>query len=139
MAISSRNKVNMNFSMSGMTDIVFLLLIFFMIASTLITPGAMNVELPRSNNQTVANPDINVSISKEGQFFVDGESVPSSDLEATVKSTLREKLATKQENKQEPPTVRLNADENLNMNEVFDFLEIAKRNKYKVILGTRPL
>ncbi len=139
MAISSRNKVNMNFSMSGMTDIVFLLLIFFMIASTLITPGAMNVELPRSNNQTVANPDINVSISKEGQFFIDGESVPSSDLEATVKSTLREKLATKQENKQEPPTVRLNADENLNMNEVFDFLEIAKRNKYKVILGTRPL
>ncbi len=139
MAISSRNKVNMNFSMSGMTDIVFLLLIFFMIASTLITPGAMNVELPRSNNQTIANPDINVSISKEGQFFVDGESVPSSDLEATVKSTLREKLATKQENKQEQPTVRLNADENLNMNEVFDFLEIAKRNKYKVILGTRPL
>jgi biopolymer transport protein ExbD len=121
----------MNFAMSGMTDIVFLLLIFFMIASTLIVPGALNVELPRSNNQTVANPDVNVSISRDGLFYVDGEEVAASALE----SSLKEKLG----NKQETPTVRLNADENLNMNEVFDFLEIAKRNKYKVILGTRPL
>ncbi len=117
--------------MSGMTDIVFLLLIFFMIATTLIVPGALNVELPKSNNQTIANPDINVSISREGEFFINGEVVAASILE----SSLKEQLG----GKQETPTVRLNADENLNMNEVFDFLEIAKRNKYKVILGTRPL
>ena len=129
----------MNFSMSGMTDIVFLLLIFFMIASTLIVPGAMNVDLPRSNNQTVATPDINVSISKDGQFFIDGEEVAASSLEPSLKTKLKEKLAAKTAIKTETPTVRLNADENLNMNEVFDFLEIAKRNKYKVILGTRPL
>lgn len=131
MAIRARNKINMNFAMSGMTDIVFLLLIFFMIASTLIVPGAMNVELPRSNNQTVATPDINVSITREGSFYIDGEPVATSKLEAS----LRKKLSGKKES----PTVRLNADENLNMDEVFDFLNIAKRNKYKVILGTRPL
>lgn len=131
MAISARNKINMNFAMSGMTDIVFLLLIFFMIASTLIVPGAMNVELPRSNNQTVATPDINVSITHDGAFFIDGEPVTAANLESSLKKRLGDKKET--------PTVRLNADENLNMDEVFDFLNIAKRNKYKVILGTRPL
>ncbi|HYW95989.1 MAG TPA: biopolymer transporter ExbD [Bacteroidales bacterium] len=139
MAIKSRNKVNMNFSMSGMTDIVFLLLIFFMITSTLIVPGVNNVELPHSNNQTVATPDINVTISRQGQFFIDGNEIAASQLESSLKSQLKEKLAAKQESGIKTPTVRLNADENLNMNEVFDFLEIAKRNKYKVILGTRPL
>ncbi len=99
----------------------------------------MNVELPRSNNQTVANPDINVSISRDGQFYIDGDLVSASDLEPLLKERLKVKLALRPEPGTEPPTVRLNADENLNMNEVFDFLEIAKRNKYKVILGTRPL
>ncbi len=139
MSITSRNKVNINFSMSGMTDIVFLLLIFFMIATTLIAPGAMNVELPRSNNQTAANPDINVSISRDGHFFIDGEEVPQSELEPSLREMLKNKQSLTAGIKSENPTVRLNADENLNMNEVFDFLEIAKRNKYKVILGTRPL
>ena len=63
MAIESRNKTNKNFSMSGMSDIVFLLLIFFMITSTLIVPAAQNVELPESNNQTQANPVLVVSIA----------------------------------------------------------------------------
>jgi len=130
MAIASRNKTNMNFAMSGMTDIVFLLLIFFMITSTLIVPGAMDVLLPQSNNQTAANPAINVSISRELEFYVDGEKVPFSELE----QRLNEMIPADADN----PTVRLNADESLDMDQVFSFLEIAKRNKYKVILGTRP-
>ena len=130
MAIESRHKVNKNFAMSGMTDIVFLLLIFFMIASTLIVPAARNVQLPESNNQTQANPVLVVSIARDQNIFVDDQEYALGELE----SVLRRKLA----DYGEAPTVRLNADRDLNMEEVFAFLEIAKRNRYKVILGTRP-
>ncbi len=130
MAIESRNKTNKNFSMSGMSDIVFLLLIFFMITSTLIVPAAQNVQLPESNNQTQANPALVVSIDIDKTIYVDDQSYRLSELE----SVLRKKL----ENYGEAPTVRLNADRDLNMDEVFTFLDIARRNRYKVILGTKP-
>ena len=130
MAIESRHKANKNFAMSGMTDIVFLLLIFFMIASTLIVPAAQNVELPESNNQTQANPVLVVSIARDKAIYVDDQVYALGELEGV----LRMKLA----DYGEAPTVRLNADRDLNMEEVFVFLDIAKRNRYKVILGTRP-
>jgi len=130
MAIESRHKTNKNFAMSGMTDIVFLLLIFFMIASTLIVPAAQNVQLPESNNQTQANPVLVVSIGLDKTIYVDDQEYSLSELEGVMRRKL--------ESYGEAPTVRLNADRNLNMEEVFAFLDIAKRNRYKVILGTRP-
>ncbi len=130
MAIESRHKTNKNFAMSGMTDIVFLLLIFFMITSTLIVPAAQNVQLPESNNQTQSNPILVVSIGLDKSIYVDDQEYGMNELEGV----LRKKL----ESYGEAPTVRLNADRDLNMEEVFTFLEIAKRNRYKVILGTRP-
>ena len=130
MAIESRHKTNKNFSMSGMSDIVFLLLIFFMITSTLIVPAAQDVQLPESNNQTQSNPVLVISIGQDKTIYVDDQVYVLSELEGV----LRKKL----ENYGEAPTVRLNADRNLNMEKVFVFLDIAKRNRYKVILGTRP-
>ncbi len=130
MALESRNKTNKNFAMSGMTDIVFLLLIFFMLTSTLIIPVAQDLELPESNNQTQSNPVLVVSIAPDRSIWVDDQSYKLGELE----NVLRLKL----ESYGEAPTVRLNADKNLNMEEVFAFLDIAKRNSYKVILGTRP-
>ena len=130
MAIVSRHKTNKNFAMSGMTDIVFLLLIFFMITSTLIVPAAQNVQLPESNNQTQSNPVLVVSIGLDKTIYVDDQEYRLGELEGV----LRKKL----EDYGEAPTVRLNADRDLNMEEVFAFLDIAKRNRYKVILGTRP-
>ena len=130
MAIASRHKTNKNFAMSGMTDIVFLLLIFFMITSTLIVPSVQNVTLPESNNQTQANPALVVSIAPDRSIWVDDQVYRLAELEGV----LRKKL----ESYGEAPTVRLNADKDLNMEEVFAFLDIAKRNRYKVILGTRP-
>jgi biopolymer transport protein ExbD len=131
MAISSRNKRSISFSMSGMTDIVFLLLIFFMLTSTLIVPAAMNVLLPQSNNQTAASPVVSVSITRNLEYFVNDEQCNLADLELKLKALVN--------NTEDSPTIRLNADENLNMNEIYDFLEIAKRNRFRVILGTRPL
>ncbi len=120
----------MNFAMSGMTDIVFLLLIFFMLTSTLIVPLAKDLELPESNNQTQSNPVLVVSISSDKTIYVDDQSYGISELESVLKKKLEPFGDT--------PTIRLNADQNLNMEEVFSLLNIAKRNRYKVILGTKP-
>ena len=120
----------MNFAMSGMTDIVFLLLIFFMLTTTLIVPAAQNVKLPESNNQTQATPVLVVSISRDKLIYVEDHVYELGELEGV----LRQKLASYGE----APTIRLNADKDLNMDEVFTLLNIAKRNRYKVILGTKP-
>jgi len=130
MAIQSRHKINKNFAMSGMTDIVFLLLIFFMIASTLVIPATQKVHLPKSNNQTQASPVMVVSIGPDRTIYVDDQEYGLTELEGVMRKKL--------ESYGEAPTVRLNADRDLNMEEVFAFLDIAKRNRYKVILGTRP-
>jgi biopolymer transport protein ExbD len=131
MAISSRNKRNSSFAMSGMTDIVFLLLIFFMLTTTLIVPAAKNVELPESNNQTQASPVLVVAISADQQIFIDDQVYRLNEVE----SVLQKKL----EPFGDAPTIRLNADKNLDMEEVFAILNIARKNRYKVILGTKPL
>lgn len=131
MSISSRNKRSISFSMSGMTDIVFLLLIFFMLTSTLIIPIAMDVVLPQSNNQTAATVVLNISITRNLEYFVNEKPCNLAEMELQMKALISDAS--------DPPIVRLNADENLNMNEIYDFLEIARRNSLRVILGTRPI
>lgn len=93
MALKTRNKVNPNFSMSSMTDIVFLLLIFFMVTSTLIAPNALKLLLPKSKNQTAAKAITTVSIDKKFNFFIEMTPVPFSQLE----NRLRKRLAREEE------------------------------------------
>jgi biopolymer transport protein ExbD len=129
MALSSRNKVSVQFSMSGMTDIVFLLLIFFMITSTLIAPNALKLLLPQSKHQTTANPITTVSITRDAQFYIETRRVSISELENELYKRLKD----------EPePTVSLHVDENVPMKEVVKVMNIAKDNRYKLILATSP-
>ena len=74
--------------MSGMSDIVFLLLIFFMITSTLIVPAAQNVELPESNNQTQSNPVLVVSIDINKTIYVDDQAYALGELEGVLQKKL---------------------------------------------------
>ena len=129
MAISSRNKIESRFSMSGMTDIVFLLLIFFMITSTLIHPTALKLLLPQSNNQTSAKPLTTVSITKDIQYFVEDKRVEIENLERV----LRERIG---ENKD--IYISLHVDESVDVRYLVEVMNIAKRNEYKLILATRP-
>ena len=129
MALSSRNKVSVQFSMSGMTDIVFLLLIFFMITSTLIAPNALKLLLPQSKHQTAANPITTVSITRDARFFIETIRVDISQLEYELQRRLQD----------EPePTISLHVDENVPMKEVVKVMNIAKNNRYKLILATSP-
>jgi biopolymer transport protein ExbD len=128
MALKTRNKVSAVFSMSSMTDIVFLLLIFFMVTSTLISPNALKLLLPKSSNQTAAKPITTVSIDKNYNFFLETTPVPFSQLERK----LQRKLANETE-----PTISLHVDKSVPMEQVVKVMNIAKENKYKLILATR--
>lgn len=129
MALKRRNKVDSGFSMSSMTDIVFLLLIFFMITSTLVTPVAIrNMVLPKSDNQTSAKPNTTVSITPDLKYYIEDTEVAFDDIEPR----LREMLSI------DPETyIALHTDESVPFSEVGKILDIASRNKYKLILATR--
>ena len=129
MSLSSRNKVSVQFSMSGMTDIVFLLLIFFMITSTLIAPNALKLLLPQSKHQTAANTVTTISITRDATFYIETTRIDFSQLE----QELQRRLVNEPE-----PTISLHVDENVPMKEVVKVMNIAKNNRYKLILATSP-
>ena len=129
MAIRSSNKILPSFSMSSMTDLVFLLLIFFMITSTLVSPNALKLLLPQSNNQTSAKAITSVSIDRSLHFYIETAPVPLTDLERQLQIKLMES---------QDPTISLHVDKTVPMEEVVKVMNIAARNKYKLILATAP-
>jgi biopolymer transport protein ExbD len=88
MNLRGRNKVSAEFNIS-MTDIVFLLLIFFMLTSTMVTTNALDLVLPKAKGKTDSNKNIAVSINKELQFFIDKEPVSETELESKLLAMLR--------------------------------------------------
>jgi biopolymer transport protein ExbD len=129
MAISSRSKINVSFSMAGMSDVVFLLLIFFMLTSTLIVQHALELTLPQSTNQVEETPVVKVIIDQNQHFFVDKDQVFSDD---ELESVLVEKLKYRTE-----PVIALWADEKVPLFQVVKVMNIAKDNRYKLILATQ--
>lgn len=128
MAIKSRNKVSAAFSMSSMTDIVFLLLIFFMLTSTLVTTNALDLILPNSNAQTVKKQRVSVSINQNYEYFIDKETVELKYLEAQ----LIEKLSDQQEQ-----VVVLRVDKSVPIEYAVEVMDIAYKNKFKIVLATQ--
>jgi biopolymer transport protein ExbD len=127
MALRSRNKVSAAFSMSGMTDIVFLLLIFFMITSTLIHPTALKLLLPKSSHQTSAKPLTTVSITSDLQFYVEDQPVDINDLERILQEIM---------GNTPDAYVSIHADRSVDIEYVVKVLSITQSNNYKVILAT---
>jgi len=123
MALRSRNKVEVSYSVAGMTDIIFLLLLFFMLTSTLVSPNAIKLLLPRSNSQTTSRPITTVSITKDIVFFVEKTPVDITQLE----TLLRQKVG-----KTEDPTIAIHAERSVPIEYIVDVMNIAKRNNYKV-------
>ncbi|HKL72136.1 MAG TPA: biopolymer transporter ExbD [Marinilabiliaceae bacterium] len=128
MALRSRSKINATFSMSSMTDVVFLLLIFFMITSTLVNPNAIKLLLPQSKQQAAAKPQASVSISRDLTYYVGTTPVRFNQIETELK---------KRVGVEEDVYISLHVDENVPMREVVKVMNIAKNNQYKVILATR--
>lgn len=133
MAIKNRNKIDVSFSMSSMSDMVFLLLIFFMITSTLVAPNALKLLLPESNNQTQAKPVTSISITQDLRYYVNSDGkliqVSFNDIESFLKRSVPNNDDT---------YIALHADKSVPIEEVVKVMNIAQRNRYKLILATSP-
>jgi biopolymer transport protein ExbD len=129
MAIKRSVKPSIEFSMSSMSDLVFLLLIFFMLTSTLIAPNAIKLLLPKSSNQTQATPQVSISITSDLQYYVGTKKVSFEQIEPIVLNELKHRVE---------PTISLHADKSVPVEYVVKIMNIAKNNKYKVILATAP-
>jgi biopolymer transport protein ExbD len=129
MNLGGRNKINPNFNMSSMTDIVFLLLIFFMLTSTLVTVNALDIILPKAQGKTENSQSTAVSITKKLDFYIDKKKVK----EGEVEQYLLDKLKASDQ-----PTIVLRAEEGVPIEKAVKVLDIANRNKIKVVLAVRP-
>lgn len=136
MAIRRNTRVSDSFSMSSMTDIVFLLLIFFLVTSTLINPNALKLLLPKSTGQVSAKATVSVSVKHYPErgtvsYHINGSPTPVrfDQIEGEVRQLLEN---------QDDPTFSIYADETVPVKEVVALMNIAKRNHYKVIMATSP-
>ena len=127
MGLRSRNKVSANFNMSSMTDIVFLLLIFFMLTSTLVSPNALKLLLPSSKAKTLEKQTISISITNDIAFYINENEVPENTIEQELKLLL---------NREQEPAIILHADKTVAIEHVVKIMDIAYRNKYKIVLAT---
>ena len=129
MNLRSRNKVSANFSMSSMTDIVFLLLIFFMLTSTLVTTNALDLVLPQSKAKTVKKQSTSVSIDKNLNYFIDRD---------RVEPELLESLLVGQLGGDDESTIVLRVEQGVPIEYAVTVMDIAYRNQFKIVLATDP-
>lgn len=128
MELKRRNRVSAEFSMASMTDIIFLLLIFFMITSSAISQSAIEVELPQAatSDQNAQDPTA-VSISTDGKYYIGDKEIPKEQLEQQLVSALQG---------QQNPTFTIRADENTKHGDVVYVMEIAEKHKFNLAIAT---
>jgi biopolymer transport protein ExbD len=130
MGLKSRNKVSAEFSMSSLTDIIFLLLIFFMLTSALVKID--DFDLPESDSRTVADTSLLVSIRKDGRHSVNGKELPVSQLRSEIERTMGETGG------KSGPTITIVAETGTSFDYVVGVMDIAARLKLRAIIATKP-
>ena len=134
--IRAQNQIKIEGGSSSMSDLVFLLLIFFMITSTLISPNAVKLLLPESNSKTMAKQNVTVYIDDNNTFYVGETAVQTSELESYIRSGIEEGV--------EDACVVLRADKTVavqyvvNVIDAVNSINATSNTKHKVILATSP-
>lgn len=127
MKLRGRNKVSPEFSMSSMTDIVFLLLVFFLLTSN--SPNALDLLLPKAKGKSTNTQNVSVSINKNIEFYIDSEKINPEFLETELIRKLKGV---------DKPTIILRAEETVPIENAVSVMDIANKNNFKVILAVRP-
>jgi biopolymer transport protein ExbD len=135
MALKRKNKIETSFSMSSMTDVIFLLLIFFMVTSTVVFPNAIKVLLPQSKKQQTTSPSTRVTIDADLNYYV----AYGNERERAV--TFDDITPFLQQSLQRDPDmyVAIYADESVPYREVVKVLNVGAENNFKMVIATRPL
>lgn len=128
MNLTTRNKVDPSFSMASMTDLIFLLLIFFMLTSSFVTPSGLPVNLPTSQASTIEVQKVSVTVTKDQQYFVNDRAVSRATLEGELKSKLAGPNGV----------VVLHIDEMVPTRDLVYVAGIATKLEAKVSIATKP-
>ena len=127
MNLKGRNKITPEFNMSSMTDIVFLLLIFFMIASTLAKNlDTIDVKLPQAKGKTENRNTVSLTINNRSQFYLDSKQISKSRIEQELIAKLEGLSA---------PAIVLRAEEKVPIDQVVYVMNIANQNSIKIVLA----
>lgn len=135
MAIKTRNKIGVSFNSSSMSDLVFLLLIFFMLTSTLVAPNAIKLLLPSSNSKTMAKQTVTVYINDLFQYYVDETPVTDEELASSISAKIEG---------QNDATIVLRSDKSVPVQYVVNVIDAVNevnnstQQNHKVILATSP-
>ena len=127
MKIKNNNKYNSSFSMSSMTDIVFLLLIFFMLTSTLVSTSALEINLPKSESKDVKTKKLSISIDSSYNYYIENQIIEFTDLESILISRFE---------KTNDKSLILRVDRSVPIKFAVNVMDIAYKNNIKVILAT---
>jgi biopolymer transport protein ExbD len=134
MALKRQQEILSGFSMASMTDIIFLLLVFFMVTSSFVFPTALDINLPEGSEQTPVKPSTRVFIDADGQYFV---SYADEDLRPVAKDSLAISLNIINENDPEN-AIAVYADADVAYGKVVEVLNIGAANSLKMVLATKP-
>ena len=134
MALKRKSRISTEFSMASMSDLVFLLLIFFMITSTLVAPNALKLLLPESNNQTAATPITTISITQDLTYYINDDGTLKRVAFQEIEPFLKNKYGVGNDE----IYISLHAEKTVPWEEVVKIMNIARKNKYKLIAATAP-
>ena len=127
--MKKRSKVSAEFSMSSLTDIIFLLLIFFMLTSSMVQ---INVQLPESNSTTIAPSDLIVMLTVDGKLSFNGKKVGSKELKNKIRSTLSGM------SNRENAAISIVAEIGVQWKKINDVIKIASSLKVDAHIATQP-
>lgn len=134
MALKRRNKVEATFSMSSMTDLIFLLLLFFIMASTMSSPNDIKINLPQSKAKTTTRATVaKVSIDEVGNYYIavgkgKATQIAPEELESRITQIVAQDTTT---------YIALHADQDIAYKEVVHVLDIANEHKLKLVIATK--
>ncbi len=137
MALKRQHRMMEAFSMASMTDVIFLLLIFFMVTSTFVFPTALEVNLPESSHQTALKPSTRVYIDKDSRFYVSisGEEPAAVELESLAGALQDARLNS---DPQADDFIAVYADEEVTYGTLVKVLDLGAQNNLKMVLATKP-
>lgn len=140
MDFGSRHRVKAEFSLASLTDVVFLLLIFFMLTSSFVAPTAVRLLLPRAEGQVITPQHFRVAITPNGEIYWEGNRVADiQELEQHMRTALQEyQQANPEKARQEPPVVVVRADQQVTVQQLVDVLDAGRRVGVRMILATQP-
>ena len=129
MNLSTRNKIETSFNFSSIADIIFLLLIFFMLTSSFVTPSGLPVSLPSSKTSNIEIQKVSVTITPDLQYYVNDKPTDIANLDVVLRDLLIQR---------EEGSVILNVDESVPVEYLVRVAGIATSYNAKVSIATKP-